>query len=198
MLVRTESKQHRSGIGSGLGYELRIFLWSLLAGLPGVACALVLLWGKYGATVGSPWGVTAGVVIVWFMLASALRRRVVFPLKTISNLIAALREGDFSVRGREGRSLVSADTLEELTREVNELAQTLHEQRLGAVEATALLRKVMEEIDAAVFAFDADHRLKLVNRGGERLLDLPSERAIGETAEALGLAPYLEEDAARL
>ncbi len=52
--------------------------------------------------------------------------------------------------------------------EVNALAGTLREQRLGALEATALLRKVMEEIDVAVFTFDEQERLRLVNRAGER------------------------------
>ncbi len=39
--------------------------------------------------------------------------------------------------------------------QVNAIGATLREQRLGAVEATTLLRTVMEEIDVAVFAFDA-------------------------------------------
>ena len=199
MLVRTESRHRKIGFGSGLGYELRIFLWALLAGLPGIVSALVLLWGPYGTTLPNPWVITGGVVAVWIVLASALRRRIVFPLKTISNLIAALREGDFSVRGREGRALVPADTLEELTREVNALAQTLHQQRLGAVEATALFRKVMEEIDVAVFAFDAEHISETGQPGGRTAAQLlPSERAVGETAETLGLARLPPGDAPRL
>ena len=56
---------------------------------------------------------------------------------------------------------------------MNALAATLREQRLGALEATALLRKVMEEIDVAVFAFDGEHKLRLANRAGERLLGRP-------------------------
>jgi nitrogen fixation/metabolism regulation signal transduction histidine kinase len=127
-----------------------------------------------------------------------LQRHIVFPLQTVSNLIAALREGDFSVRGRQSRTLQPHDTLEELIREVNELADTLHAQRLGALEATALLGKVMEEIDVAVFTFDSEHRLKLLNRSAAQLLDLPSERAIGETAASLGLADYLKEGGPRL
>ena len=54
--------------------------------------------------------------------------------------------------------------------EINTLADTLRLQRLGAQEATALLRSVMAEIDVAIFAFDESHRLVLVNRYGERLL----------------------------
>ena len=99
-----------------------------------------------------------------------MRERVVFPLQTLSNLLAALREGDFSVRGRSARP---DDALGEVMREVNTLGGTLREQRLGAMEATTLLRTVMREIDVAIFAFDENQRLRLVNRAGERLLAAP-------------------------
>src|SRR4029434_6995936 len=83
----------------------------------------------------------------------------------------------------------------EVTREVNTLAQTLREQRMDALEATTLLRKVMEEIDVAVFSFDGEHKLRLVNRAGERLLNMPSERLLGLRAEDIGLADCLNEGA---
>jgi nitrogen fixation/metabolism regulation signal transduction histidine kinase len=75
--------------------------------------------------------------------------------------------------------------------QVNAMAATLRAQRLGALEATALLRKVMEEIDVAVFAFDPQQTLRLVNRGGERLLAQPAERLLARDASSLGLAEYL-------
>ena len=171
---------------------------ALAVGLPGMAFSTFLIWGPSGWIAANPWTVTGVALATWIVLATALRRHVVFPLRTVSNLIAALREGDFSVRGRQTRALEAHDTLEELIREVNELAATLHSQRLGAVEATALLGKVMEEIDVALFTFDAERRLKLLNRGAARLLALPSEAAIGETAESLGLADYLKEGGPRL
>jgi two-component system, NtrC family, nitrogen regulation sensor histidine kinase NtrY len=181
-----------------LGYEPRVVLMTLAVGLPGMAFSMLLIWGPSRWISARPWSITLIAVVAWVVLAAALRRQIVFPLRTVSNLIAALREGDFSVRGRQGRTLNPHDTLEELVREVNELAATLHAQRLGAVEATALLGKVLEEIDVALFTFDAERRLKLLNRGAVRLLDLPSERAIGETAESLGLADYLKEGGPRL
>src|SRR5436190_11383311 len=159
-----------------LRYEQRVFLMALTVGLPGVAGVLVLIWGAPSWLTEHPWPVTVVTAAVWILLAASLRRHIVFPLQTVSNLVAALREGDFSVRGRQSRDLKPHDTLEELIREVNELARTLHTQRLGAVEATALLGKVMEEIDVAVFTFDAENRLKLLNRSAARLLDLPPER----------------------
>ena len=128
-------------------------------------------------------------MLAWLGFTMALRDRVVFPLQTLSNLLAALREGDFSVRGRSPRP---DDALGEVMREVNTLGSTLREQRLGAMEATTLLQIVMKEIDVAIFAFDDRRRLRLVNRTGERLLAAPSERLLGQSAGDLGLAGCLE------
>src|SRR5206468_7052333 len=142
----------------GMSHERRILLMAVAAGLPGSVVSLALLWmGDYTPRV--QWTLTVLIVALWSGFAFAVRRRVVFPLQTLSNLLAALREGDYSVRGRHARS---RDALGEVTREVNALADTLREHRLDALEATALLRKVMEEIDVAVFAFDGEHKLRLL------------------------------------
>src|SRR5688572_26074199 len=93
-----------------------------------------------------------------------------------------MREDDFSIRGRTADP---EDPLGAVLIEVNELAETLHEQRLGAVEASSLLRTVMEQIDVAVFAFDATQRLRIVNRTGERLMGRNTEQMLGRTAEEL-------------
>ena len=171
-----------------IGYEGRVVLLALLAGLPGSACALTILWtGDYAAR--TQWTLTILIVCAWLGFAMAVRERVVFPLQTLSNLLAALREGDFSVRGRSPRP---DDALGEVMREVNTLGSTLREQRLGAMEATTLLRTVMREIDVAIFAFDERQRLRLVNRAGERLLASTAERLLGQTAAELRLAACLE------
>ena len=90
--------------------------------------------------------------LVWLGAALALRERVIRPLQTLANLLGALREGDFSSRARGARG---DDALGLALLEVNTLSETLREQRIGALEATALLRTVMAEIDVAVLAFDA-------------------------------------------
>jgi PAS domain S-box-containing protein len=87
--------------------------------------------------------------------------------------------------------------LGEVLAELNSLGQNLREQRLGALEATALLSKVMAEIELAVFTFDSDQKLRLVNRAGERLLGQPQERLLGRTAPDLGLADCLQGEPAR-
>jgi len=171
--------------------ETRLTLMALMAGLPGSVVSLLILWtGDYTPKV--QWTLTVVIVGLWLGFAFALRERVVFPLQTLSNLLSALREGDYSVRGRSPRA---DDALGEVMREVNTLSSTLREQRLGAMEATTLLRTVMKEIDVAVFAFDDLRHLRLVNRAGERLLGQPAERLLGSDAAALHLAECLEPDA---
>jgi nitrogen fixation/metabolism regulation signal transduction histidine kinase len=56
----------------------------------------------------------------------------------------------------------------------------------------------MAEIDVAVFTFDGEHRLRLVNRAGERVLAQPAERLLGRTADDLGLTDCLEGDVPRI
>ena len=175
------------------GHESRVFSAALLAGLPAVGVAEWLLWSRtYPLRVQVT--LTLLVVGAWLIGAALVRERVVRPLQTIANLLAALREGDYSIRAR-GSS--TDDGLGLALFEVNMLSETLRSQRLHALEATALLRRVIEEIDVAVFAFDHGHRLRLVNRGGERLLGQPVERLLGLEAAALGLASCLEGETPR-
>jgi nitrogen fixation/metabolism regulation signal transduction histidine kinase len=159
-----------------------------------VAVAELLVWtGGYTPKVA--WTVTLLVAVFWLGVAFALRERVVRPLQTLSNMLAALREEDFSIRARGART---DDALGLALFEVNSLGQTLREQRLGALEATALLARVMEEIDVAVFAFDETRSLQLVNRAGERLLAEPAERLVGRSSEEVGLADCLDGEAPRV
>lgn len=191
------SKQSQSALdpefrgGSRLKFERRVTVLALLAGFPAVGLAAFLLWyDGYSAQV--QWTIDLFLVILWLGVAFNLKQRIVRPLQTLSNILAAIREGDYSIRGRRA---LSGDALGEVMLEVNDLGQTLREQRLGAMEATALLRTVMAEIDVAVFAFDGNQRLRLVNRAGEKLLAQPSARLLGRTAQELGLAVCLNRPA---
>jgi nitrogen fixation/metabolism regulation signal transduction histidine kinase len=176
--------------GGRLGFERQITLLALFAGLPAVALCVLLLWlGDYSAR--TQWTVDLALVVVWLSVVFNLKQRVVRPLQTLSNILAALHEGDYSIRA--GRA-ASGDALGEVLLEVNKLGQMLCEQRLGALEATALLRTVMSEIDVVVFAFDSEQRLRLVNRAGEKLLAQPAARLLGRTGRELGLAVCLERE----
>jgi len=162
--------------------------WAVLLGaLPALALPLVmilLLPRGYKISVWV-WVFALGLAIfaLW-KTAQHVRDRVLHPLQTLSNLLAALREGDYSFRARGEEP---ADALGQVFGELNTLSELLQQQRLRAIEATALLQAVMAEIDVAVFAFDAAGALRLANRAAEQLLGRPAKTILGSTAAELGL-----------
>ncbi|MDP9292147.1 MAG: PAS domain-containing sensor histidine kinase, partial [Verrucomicrobiota bacterium] len=171
-----------------LSHENRLTWLVLGAMAPALAVALGLLWlGDYSAKV--QWTLTLLIALFGAGFLASAREHVVRPLQTMSNLLAALREGDYSIRARGARA---NDALGEALLEINELGETLRRQRLGAFEATALLRTIMAEIDVAVFTFDPERRLRLVNRAGENLLRQPIDKLLGRHARALGLEVCLD------
>jgi two-component system nitrogen regulation sensor histidine kinase NtrY len=179
---------------SRLRFDQRILLLALAAGLPAALVSLLLLWtGDYTPKV--QWTLTVLIVGVWTGCSFSVRHRVVLPLQTLSNMLAALRESDFSIRAR-GAS--GDDPLGAVMLEVNVLASTLHNQRLVALEAGALLRTMMVEIDVAVLTFDGAHTLRLINRAGEKLLGRTADSLLGRTAEDLGLAGCLDGQTPRI
>src|SRR5690349_13074653 len=176
-----------------LKHEYRIFWTTLLAGLPATVAVAVFLWlGGYSDQV--KWTVLLLLLLVPLGCSFAAMTKVRFPLQTISNLLAAIREGDYSIRARGARR---EDSLGEVIIEVNALGENLRQQRLAALEATALLIKVMTEIEVAVFTFDGAQKLRLTNRAGERLLGRPSERLLNCSASDLGLADCLQGESSR-
>src|SRR5438128_1016445 len=164
-------------------YEGKITWLTVAAALPAIFVALALLWlGDYSAKV--QWTLTILIVGCFAVFISSTREHTIRPLQTMSNLLAALREGDYSIRARGAGG---GNALGEVLLEINSLGETLRLQRLGAFEATALLRTIMGEIDVAVFTFDPERRLRLVNRAGESLLGHPLSQSLGKTAKELGL-----------
>jgi nitrogen fixation/metabolism regulation signal transduction histidine kinase len=154
-----------------------------------VLLGLGLLWFRSGYSLKVQWTFSVLAVLAWLVGALAIERYVARSLQTISNLLACLREGDFSVRGR---GAAPGDALGEALIEVNSLATTLAQERTDALEASALLSKVMAEIDVAIFAFDGCRKLKLLNRVGEKLLGLPASQAMDQSASSLGMEAFLE------
>src|ERR1051326_8649918 len=173
-----------------LSYEGKITWLTFVAVAPAMIVALALLWfGDH--TPKLQWTLTILIVgcvasVIWSTHDHAAR-----PLQTLSNLLAALREGDYSIRARGARA---DSALGEVLLEVNSLGETLRQQRLGAFEATALLRTIMSEIEVAIFTFDPERRLRLINRAGETLLARPIDKLLGKTAQELGLQACLGED----
>ena len=171
-----------------LSFEGHITWLILGAVFPAAIVSLSILWfGDYTPKV--QWTLTLFIVGCALGFIGSAREHVVRPLQTMTNLLAALREGDYSIRARGARV---DDALGEVLLEINALGETLRTQRLGAFEATALLRTIMAEIDVSIFTFDLDHRLRLVNRAGENLLGQPIDKLLGRRASDLNLDVVLE------
>jgi two-component system nitrogen regulation sensor histidine kinase NtrY len=173
-----------------LTHDLRVLVAALVAGAPAVLVSMIMLWtGDY--TPKTQWTLSVVIIGFWLGFGFSVRERVASPLRTLANLLEAMREGDYSIRARGSKG---RDAMSEVMVQVNAMSATLRAQRLGALEATTLLKKVMEEIDVSIFAFDAEHRLRLLNRAAERLIGEPAERVLAREASSLGLQAYLEGD----
>src|SRR6266566_2261719 len=152
-----------------LSYEGKITWLTFVAVAPTVVVALALLWfGDHPPKV--QWTLT--ILIVGCMVAFiwSTREHAVRPLQTLSNLLAALREGDYSIRARGARE---GTALGEVLLEVNSLGETLRQQRLGAFETLLgrpmdkLLGKTAQELGLhACFDADDDEPLTLSFPGG--------------------------------
>ncbi|MCY3623550.1 MAG: ATP-binding protein [Gammaproteobacteria bacterium] len=176
-----------------LAFDQRILLLALLVGLPASALALVLLLiGDY--SIGLRWTLGLAMLVAWFGLAHYLRLCVSRPMATVANMLAALREGEFSIRARDDGE---GDSMAVTLSEVNALERLFREQRLGAVEATNLLRRVLAEIDVVVVAFDATDKVRLANQAADRLTGRATGTLLGKAASELGLEEILEGETPR-
>ena len=175
-------------------YERRVLLLAFLVALPSMIVSVILVviqnW-----SIDSKIALLAGEALAWLLLVLAQHEQIVRPLQTLTNVVAALREEDYSFRAR---GAAVDDALGELALEVNALADVLTMQKTSAIEATALLSRVVEEIDAPLFAFDPEHRLKLVNSAGERLLQQPAAKLLGLSAMELNLQACFEAESESL
>ncbi len=171
-------------------YERRIRLFSLLFAAPGLIIAIILTF-RQNWSADAKWSLAVFLVLFFFIFEAVLHDQVIRPLQTLTNVVSSLREEDFSFRAR---GAVPNDALGELAKEVNALADTLSEQKTFAVEATELLKRVLEEIDTPLFTFDPNGKLKLVNSAGTRLLQQSREDLLGRTADDIGLTAFFQSE----
>jgi len=169
-------------------FERQIVIRSLLSGLVGFLVSMWFVWTR-NYSIQTQIILTALILLSWIGFALGLKSKVVFPLRTISNILEAIREGDYSLRIR-GAS--REDAMGELILEVNALTRSLQEQRFGAMEAMALLRKTLAQIDVAMFGFNQEGRLCLVNDSGQQVLGKSEKDILGLHAKNLGLASCLD------
>lgn len=185
--VMSNDPQPRHAESPRWNHEARLLAGGLVVATPALAALAIVLVRSGGLGVHAAW-IWALVALVTFVLALEMRRRAVYPLRTLSNLLEALREGDYSLRGSRAQR---GDAIGEVVIEINALSRTLRAQRLAVEEKNALLGKVIAALDIAVLAFDRDGALKLANPAAERLLGARFARLDGRSAVELGLGDWL-------
>jgi PAS domain S-box-containing protein len=174
--------------------ERSVLLLALLSGLPATLGLVYVTWAQQ-YSFEARWTLSTIVGAVWIGAAVVAFQMVTRALYLQANLLGALREGDYSIRGAGTKPGSAADMV---MQEINALGDTLQRQRTEAVESTKLLQSVMGAIDVAVFAFDMDAHLVLVNPAAERLIGQPADVLLGRSAQQLRLADYLTGDTPRL
>jgi two-component system nitrogen regulation sensor histidine kinase NtrY len=187
-------QQSKRGAPQARNLELAIALLVVGGAFPAVSVSLWFLWTQVQQAE-VRWTLTIVIVVMWIASGSAARQMATRSLNVIANLLGALREGDYSIRGLSARS---GSSMAMVMREVNDLGSTLQRQRTEAVESTVLLTHVMEEIAVAVFAFDPMHQLLLVNKAGERLFGKSQVDLLGTPATGMGMDEYLTGEPRRL
>jgi two-component system, NtrC family, nitrogen regulation sensor histidine kinase NtrY len=168
-------------------FERRITRCCILLTIPGLAVSSVILWHQ-------PWTLETKLLLLGaealacLLIGAALHDYIVRPLQTLANVVGALREEDYSFRARMA---VPNDALGELSLEINELADLLAQNRTGALEAAALVQRVVEEVEIPIFTFNPEQKLRLVNSAGLKLMQRPSQELLGRTAAELGVQDFL-------
>ncbi len=166
-----------------LRFESRLRLYSAALCIPivGLLTALLIIEHFSSTAIIS---ILIIVVIALLLAVTAFMDQVIRPLQTLANVVAALREEDYSFRARGARA---NDPFGDLAIEINALADMHQTQRLGSLEAAALFRRVIAELDAPVLAFDQTEHLRLINPAAERLFGVNAARDLGRTAAELNL-----------
>lgn len=173
--------------GRRLSFERRLRLWLYLLGLPMAVLCWILL-RRYSVEPLEQCFVLLALTLGWMFAVSLLMEQIVRPLQTLANVVAALREDDYSFRARGGQR---NDAVGDLALEINRLAGMLQGQRAGALEAMALVERVMRSMQSPVLAFDPDGRLRLLNAAGEKAFELKNQTALGYSASELKLEQLL-------
>ena len=89
-----------------------------------------------------------------------------YQISTLSNLIESMIEGDYSLRGRAKMN----PAFQDLLNLINSLADTLSQHKLEAKESRLLLERIMEQMDAMVFAVNTENKVIMANVSANSML----------------------------
>jgi two-component system nitrogen regulation sensor histidine kinase NtrY len=104
------------------------------------------------------------LLLLVFVLAS-VKEQESQQIKLLSNLVEALIEGDYSLRGNEQRD----PAFQYLLEMINRLADSLHQHSLKIEENQLLINKIINRMHALVFCVDNLGYVKLANRAAKQV-----------------------------
>ena len=171
-----------------LRFEVRLTALLVALALPTLVLASVMLYLWHVSVL--VWVcVLVVLVLALAWLGSTIFQHIVRPLQTLSNVVAALRENEYSFRARE---IGQGDALGDLAAQINELAGDLRVRRHREFETFALLERVVESMELPVFAFNEAAELQLTNPAARKMLQLPANSMLHHSATSLGLTGLLD------
>lgn len=138
-----------------------------------IPCFLISITALYLAEISGY--LIAFIIIVLTLLCSyvvvASKLNSEYQIRTLSNLIESMIDGDYTLRGR----LQTNQAFQELLNSINELADTLSQHKIEARESRLLLERIMEQMDAIVIATDENGVVVMANASANKLvLDNPN------------------------
>jgi len=174
--------------------EQKLFFSVLISAIP-VIVLLVLVFLDDDLATLSKIGV-AGFCVVWLLaVAASVREKFVYHVRTLSNLVEAIRTEDYSMRGSRVRD---PGELAELYQQINSLTTQLKEVREEEFELSNLLERVVNQINVAIVACDNEGKIRLANRLAKKLLNLPSDMSVDAKIEETALQGLLSDDGSQL
>ena len=148
----------------------------LLAWVP---LLLLLLWVMAYADI-SIWlilltGLIGSLVILY--TSYMVYQKIAYQFRSVSNLLEALIQGDYSLRARSHKQ---GGAFDELVEAINGLAQRLSHERWQSVESQLLLRTIIDHIDVAIVALTQTNDIRFANPAAVQLLQIeqsPNEQS---------------------
>ena len=89
-----------------------------------------------------------------------------YQIRTLTNLIESMIDGDYTLRGR----FQTNQAFQELLNSINQLADTLSQHKIEAKESRLLLERIMEQMDAIVLATDENGWVVMANASANKLV----------------------------
>lgn len=162
-------------------FEDKLFRTCLLVSVVSIAIATFAM---FQAGISAYLTVFISLILFGWALFSAwqVKQSVTTQFQTLTNLIEAVSEGDYSLRGRQARG---KGALSELTQQINILSDLLTKQRFEVKESQLLIDKIISHINVGIVSYDEEYKVSLVNPAAIALLTDVTDESIMSAADVI-------------